>query len=266
MAGMAYGLQEGSIVSAHPTFRTLFTVAERFNCEWIQVGLDKDLKHDLTAMSSAVKADTKLMYVCNPNNPTGTLLDPSALRSFCLDVSSRVPIFIDEAYTEFLTDPVGNSMIPLIADGHDIIVAKTFSKIYGMAGLRVGFALAPPNRVKELEQYGISLSTISRTSMAAAKACFGDDQFMAYCKKMNKQARDYTFETIQKVGYQDVVPSYTSFMIFPIEVKGAAFLQKMRDQSVGVRSWYFNDQNWCRVSIGTMQDMEGFGAALKAIS
>ena len=266
MAGMAYGLQDGSVVSAHPTFRTLFTVAERFGCEWIQVPLDSDLKHDLPAMKAAIQPNTKLMYVCNPNNPTGTLMDPGAVNAFCKDVSAQMPVFVDEAYTEFLEDPEGNSTISLIREGHDVIVAKTFSKIYGMAGLRVGFALAPPERIKELAKFGISLSTVSRTSMAAAKACFGDEEFMAMCKKKNKEAREYTQKGIHDLGYTGVVPSYTSFMIFPIEMKGSDFLKKMRDQSVGVRSWYFNDTNWCRVSVGTMADMEGFLSALKRVS
>ncbi len=266
MAGMAFGLQNGSVISAFPTFRTLLETARRFDCEWIQVLLDENFKHDLAAIKEAVQPDTKLVYICNPNNPTGTLLPPGDLKTFCVETAAHVPVFIDEAYTEFLDDPLKNSVIPLIHDGHDVIIAKTFSKIYGMAGLRVGYALGSPKRIKQLEKYGVSLSIITKTSVEAAKACLGDSDFEHFCRNKNKEARDLTYRIIKEAGYSNYIPSYTSFVMFPINMEGKTFLAQMEKRSVGVRAWHFNDRHWCRVSMGTPEDMNGFGKALKEIS
>ena len=265
MAGLAFGLQNGAIVSAYPTFETLLRTAKRFDCEWIQVHLDKNLLHDLDAIEAAITSNTKLVYIVNPNNPTGTLLNPDDLIEFCKRVSKRVPIFVDEAYTEFLPDPEKNTVIPLIKEGFDIIVAKTFSKVFGMAGLRVGFALASKERIDQLEQYGVSLSILSKPSVAAAEACLHDDKFVAFSRTKNQESKEITYEILKEAGYASYIPSYTSFIMFPIEMEGNQFLSKMRKRRVGVRAWHFYDQHWCRVSLGVPEDMRVFGQALKEI-
>ncbi len=266
MAGLAFGLQNGAIVSAYPTFETLLRTAKRFDCEWIQVHLDKDYRHDLKAIEAAITSNTKLVYIVNPNNPTGTLVDPTELLDFCKRVSKRVPIFIDEAYTEFLPDPDKHTVIPLVKQGYDIIVAKTFSKVYGMAGLRVGFGLAPSKRIKQLEKYGVSLSIVSKPSVAAASACFNDIEFISLSKTKNRESRDLTYELLQEAGYDNYIPSHASFIMFPIKMNGDKFLSKMRENGIGVRAWHFYDQHWCRVSLGVPDDMKSFGKVLKQIS
>lgn len=266
LAGMAFGLNNGSIVSAHPSFDTLMRTAARFDCEWIQVPLDSSYTLQLPEMHKAIKTDTRMVYVCNPNNPTGTILPSERLKVFCRNVSAKVPLFIDEAYNDFLDQPDEETVIPLLKEGHDLVVARTFSKIHGFAGLRVGWAYAQPERVKELEKYQGSLSNITMTSVHAAMASLKDTEFQAYCKKMNAEAREYTYTAIKSAGYETTIPSHTSFTMFPIRIKGDIFLKKMEEQGVGVRAWYFNNQDFCRVSIGTLDEMKAFGAALKKIS
>jgi histidinol-phosphate aminotransferase len=266
LAGMAFGLKNGSIVSAHPSFDTLMRTAARFDCEWIQVPLDSTYTLQLPEMHKAIKTDTRMVYVCNPNNPTGTILPSERLKVFCRNVSAKVPLFIDEAYNDFLDQPDQETVIPLLKEGHDLVVARTFSKIHGFAGLRVGWAYAQPERVKELEKYQGSLSNITMTSVHAAMASLKDTEFQAYCKKMNAEAREYTYSAIKSAGYETTIPSHTSFTMFPIKMEGKTFLKKMEEQGVGVRAWYFNNQNYCRVSIGTLDEMKAFGAALKKIS
>jgi histidinol-phosphate aminotransferase len=134
-----------------------------------------------------------------------------------------------------------------------------------MAGLRVGFALAPENRIKQLEKFGLSLSMISRPSTAAASACLYDDDFVNFSVQKNEETRKLTYQLLEDVGVTDYIPSYTSFIMFPIKMDGNTFLSKMRANGVGVRSWYFNETNWCRVSLGTPDDMRAFAKALKQI-
>lgn len=266
LAGLAFGLQKGSIVSAHPSFETLMRTAAAFDCEWIQVPLDASYSIDLLQMQKAIKPNTRLVYLCNPNNPTGTLLPSEKHQDFCRNVSSNVPLFIDEAYNDFLDQPDNETVIPLIKEGHDLIVARTFSKIHGFAGLRVGWAYAQPERVKELEKYQPGLSTITMTSVHAAMASLKDIEFQAYCKKMNSEARELTYTAIKTAGYDTYISSNTSFIMFPIKMDGYEFMKRMEAEGVGIRAWNFNKQNWCRVSMGTLDEMKVFGETLKKIS
>lgn len=265
LTALAHGLDGGNIISAYPTFQSLMDTAAGFNCEWKRIPVDSNFKHDLMKMEAAVNSDTRLMYVCNPNNPTGTLLDRSELEEFCKRVSSKVTVFVDEAYTEFHENPESISVKHLVKEGHNVIIAKTFSKIHGFAGLRVGYAIARPEMVNKINKYRLQMTTMTGPSIAAAMASYQDEEYMQFCRTKNKEAREQTYSILKTLGYE-YVPSHTSFMIFPIKGEADTYLQKMRDLGVGVRSWTFHGKNWCRVSMGTQQDMEVFGDALQTIT
>jgi len=264
MTGLAYGAGKGALMSAYPTFKTMLDTAVGIGCDWQQVPLDKDHKHDLSAMKAAIDNKTKLVYICNPNNPTGTLLDTGELKQFCTTVSQEMPVFVDEAYTDFMDDPESVSMIDLIRNGDNVIIARTFSKIHGMAGLRIGYGIALPETVKKITTYGTRLVPISGPSLEASMASFRDTGFKQMVRKKNAEARDYTFNALKNLGF-DPIASNTSFMIFPISMQPGDYLDKMREQGVGVRSWVFDNKNWCRVSIGTLDDMKIFIEALKVV-
>ncbi len=264
MAGLAYGLNEGAILSAYPTFDILMDTATHFNCDWEQVPLDAEFGHDLPLMESKVNQNTRLVYICNPNNPSGTLLEAQRLRDFCDRVSSSVPVFIDEAYTDFLDDPVGQSMVDLVHQGKDVIIARTFSKIYGLAGLRIGYGIARPEIAKMLSKYGPRLVTIGTTSIRAAMASYGDEVFKFHCKSKNAEVRAFLYKFLEEKNIK-YVPSYTSFVLFPLEMNPVQYLERMRAESVAVRSWSFQDQDYCRVSMGTMEEMQLFVEAFDRV-
>lgn len=261
MVGLAYGAKKGALMSAFPTFRTMLDTAVGIGCDWQQVALDSEQKHDLAAMQSSITSETRLVYICNPNNPTGTVVDSAELRKFCTEVSALVPVFVDEAYTDFMDDPISVSMIDLIHQGENIIIARTFSKIHGMAGLRIGYGIAQPDTTKKITAYATNLITISGPSLHAAMASYKDEAFKKMCKTKNQAARDYTFNALQEKGFNPVA-SNTSFMIFPIDMKPKSYLKQMRAKGVAVRSWVFDNRNWCRVSIGARDEMESFISAL----
>ena len=266
MTGLAYGVEKGAIMSAFPTFRTMLDTAANIGCDWQQVSLDSEQKHALPAMMKGIDDKTRLVYICNPNNPTGTILDTGALKKFCSSVvkDKNIPVFVDEAYTDFMDDPRSVSVIDLIQKGENIIIARTFSKIHGMAGLRIGYGIALPETVKKITTYGTRLVPVSGPSLHAAMASFTDTSFKAMVKKKNAAAREYTFNELRKLGFEPI-PSNTSFMIFPIAMKPSTYLDAMQEEGVGVRSWVFDDKNWCRVSIGTMDEMKTFINALKKV-
>jgi histidinol-phosphate aminotransferase len=163
-----------------------------------------------------------------------------------------------------MDDPQAVTVIDRIKAGENVIIARTFSKIHGMAGLRIGYGIAQPETAKKITSYATRLITISGPSLHAAMASFKDASFKEMVKKKNAEAREYTFNALWALGFKPV-PSNTSFMIFPIEMEPKAYLDKMMEQGVAVRSWVFEDKTWCRVSIGTLDEMKAFVDALKVV-
>lgn len=262
---MVFFKDGGNVVSADPSYMSLIKVAQATGGTWKAIPLKDDWSHDLDAMEKAIDSDTKLVYICNPNNPTGTITDSKKLMDFCSRVSEKVPVFVDEAYLGFLEDGHKvHSMAPLVKEGKNVIVARTFSKIHGMAGLRVGYGLATPETLARIEKITRGGMGISFTSIFAALASMDDIEFQKKSRDLNTASRKYVFEALKEMGHKPV-ESYTSFMIFPIEMEGKAFLEKMTAEKVGVRAFEFMDKTWCRVSMGTMDEMKLFTAALDKV-
>jgi len=261
---MVFFQNGGNIVSADPAYMSLIKVAEATGATWKPIKLKDDWSHDLPAMEAAIDADTKLVYICNPNNPTGSMTDHEELLDFCSRVSEKVPIFIDEAYLGFLDDAAKKSMVSLINEGKNVMIARTFSKIQGMAGLRVGYMVAQPETLAIIQKITRGGMGISLPSVHAAMASMDDIEFSNKTRKLNSECREYVYSVLDGMGYS-YVPSSTSFIIFPIEMEGKAFLEKMTAEGVGVRAFNIMDRNWCRVSMGTMEEMKLFGAALQKV-
>ncbi|MEM7381942.1 MAG: histidinol-phosphate transaminase [Bacteroidota bacterium] len=250
----------GNVVSADPAYMSLIRVAESVGATWKPVPLKKDWSHDLKGMEEAIDSDTKLVYICNPNNPTATITEHTELVDFCSRVSEKVPLFIDEAYLAFLGEGLKRSMVSLINQGKNVIIARTFSKIHGMAGLRVGYIVGQEATLRQLKKITRGGMGISYPSVCAAIAAMDDTEFLDKSRKLNAECREFVYQSLESIGF-DYVPSHTSFMIFPIEMDGKVFLQKMTDLRIGVRAFQFMDKNWCRVSMGTMEEMKLFTEA-----
>ena len=256
----------GNIVSADPTYMSLIRVAESVGATWKAVPCKSDWSHDLDAMEKAIDKDTKLVYICNPNNPVGAVTSTKALTDFCSRVSEKVPIFIDEAYIELVEGADNKSMVSLLKDKKNVIIARTFSKIMGMAGLRVGYIAAMPatlDGIRKVAKGGGS--GIACTSVYAATAAMDDVDFQNSTRKLNTEAKTYLYENLKTMGYK-YVPSFTNFVIFPINMPGKEFLTKMVDKGIIVKAMDILEKPWCRVSIGTKDEMKLFVSALQDIS
>lgn len=264
-AALRYSANGGTILSADPTYASLIRSAMEVGAKWEKVPLTKDFAHDLDAMQKKVNDDISLVYIVNPNNPTATITPASKLRSFCEAVAKQKPIFIDEAYIDYVEDPKSQSMVDCVRKGQNVIVARTFSKVHGFAGLRVGYVIALPEVVQELGKYTNGGFNLSATSASAALASLQDKAFAKSCIQKNKEARDYTYSVLKEEGYT-YLPSHTNFVMFPLKMSGKKFTEEMLKRGVGVRSWEFYDQQWCRVSMGTMDDMKLFADAFKQLS
>ncbi len=263
-ASLAYGQKGGKILSADPTYMSLIRRSQALGAEWDTVPLTKDYVHDLDRLADSVSDDHSLVYICNPNNPTATVCDPDELRAFCKEVSKKKPVFVDEAYIDYTSDPKKYSMADLVADGYNVIIARTFSKLHAFAGLRIGYTLAQPDAIATMSLYSNSAGNISSPSAAAAIASFQDTEYHAYAKKMNQKSKGFLLKTLADAGYEHI-PSTTNFVLFPLRTNSEQFRQDMLKRGVSVRSWSFDNKEWCRVSIGTMQDMEYFAEAFNEL-
>lgn len=257
-------IRGGNVVSADPSYMSLVNTARAIGATWRNVPLKSDYSHDLDAMASAIDSETKLVYICNPNNPTGTLTKADAIRSFCEDVSSRVPVLIDEAYIELMEDHEKQTAVGLVRDGYDVIIARTFSKIHGMAGLRMGYMVAKPERIQAIKKLVRTEMGVCLTSLEGAMASLQDVEFQSYTRTNNKECRDYVFESLKRAGI-DPIPSHTSFILFPIQMQVKEFLAGMVERGVGIRGYTINDKPYARVSMGTRPEVELFVRSLNEI-
>ncbi|MES2731065.1 MAG: histidinol-phosphate transaminase [Bacteroidota bacterium] len=264
-AAIIYAAKGGHIVTADPSYMDLIETAAELGASIEKVPLDVTYTHDLGAMEKKITAKTSLVYICNPNNPTGTILPADKLRAFCETVSKKVPIFIDEAYIDYADPAKTASMIECVRKGQNVIIARTFSKLHAFAGLRVGYVIAQPEVIKLLGKYASGGSDMSATSIQGAMASYQDAEYMIYAKTQNTTSKEFLYQTLKAEGYE-YVPSHTNFVIFPLKMQATKFRDEMMKRGVGVRSWEFAGKQWCRISIGTLDDMKIFASAFKELS
>lgn len=261
--GAAFGLDGGSVLSSYPTFPLLMNYAQGVNARWDKVDLNDKLEHDYDAIASAIKDDTKIIFICNPNNPTGTYVDAAKVRAFTEEASRKAVVYADEAYLEFMGPLEKNSMVDLVRKGSNVIVSRTFSKIFGLAGLRVGYVVAHPDTIKKLSKFADSIST-SQTAIAAAQASLGDEEFMQMVRQKNADARKILTDYLDSRKYQ-YGNSHINVVFFPAPKDGKTILAKTEEKGYLIRVWDYQDREWCRVSIGTVEEMKGFVKAFDEV-
>ena len=254
----------GDVISADPSYMSLINVSKSVGGKWKSYKLLDDSQHDLDAMEAAVDSDTKLVYICNPNNPTGSITDAKKLRAFCSRVSEKVPVFVDEAYIDLSDNGLKDSMVSLVSEGKDVMIARTFSKIHGMAGLRIGYLVGKEETLEKINEITRGGMGITGPSIMAATVSLQGDEFLDMCKLKIAEARAYTKNYLETKGYK-FLPSETNFMIFEIDMDGKEFLNKIYSKQVAVRAFTFWEKNWCRVSMGTMEEMTYFTQAMDEI-
>ena len=262
LAGLINGMQGGELVACHPTFDFLMLYAERLGCTWARTPLDKNFQYDLHALDSAIGPRTKLIFVCNPNNPTGIEIPYNRLKSFCGAHASKYPVYIDEAYIELSKGGRKSSMAGLINEQPKLIIGRTFSKIHGLAGLRVGYALAQPDMIKTMTNLDTGRGmAISGLAAAAALASLKDGAFETSCRNQIIAARDLVCKAFDDWGVK-YLESSTNFVFFNNEKFSSDPVEAMEKENILIRSYDYVS-GWSRVSIGTMEEMEMFVAAAK---
>ncbi len=254
---------KGNIITAEPSYRVWNSQAETFGIQFVRVPLNNDRSLDLEKMLNSIDGNTRMMYVCNPNNPTGTYSDNAKLRDFVSECSKKCMVLVDEAYTEFADLP---SLKDLAIQNSNIVVAKTFSKIYGLAGARIGYAIAKPDTIKKLSGFQAWPDiSVSMVTAAAASAALKDQAFVKDCREKTARTREICYSCFKELKL-DYIPSHTSFILFNIEKIPGDLSAQMLTKNIFVQYRNHFNGKWCRVSMGTVEEMQQFCSALKSIA
>lgn len=260
--GMTYGLEGREIIAADPTFQAMLRYAENIGAYVHRVPLNDQLEHDLEAMASRVTNKTGLIFICNPNNPTGTLLDKDQLRDFCKSHEKKTMIFSDEAYYDYITEPEYPSMVELVKEGKNIIVSKTFSKVYGMAGIRIGYLVARPDITSRLKSSIMAMTNV--LAIAGAQAAMKDDEFYKFSITKNMEGKQAIYQTLDELQL-DYVRSHTNFVFFKSGRHINDLSVSMANEGVLIGRPFPPLLEWARISTGTTSEVDAFCTALKKV-
>src|SRR5438552_7495962 len=255
------GPTQGKLIAADPTFEAILDYSKANGAEVVKVPLTSSFAHDLSKMGGA--AQKGLIYICNPNNPTASITSKNDLRDFIAKTSPDTMILVDEAYFHYADSPDYESVIPLVKDHANLIVARTFSKIYGMAGLRCGYCVAQPETIKRMHGFQM-WDSVNVMALAAASASLDDADQVNGGRKMNSEAKNFTLSELEKLGYKSI-PSQANFIMFDCKRPVVPIIKAMKERNVQVGRLFPALPNHMRLTIGKQSEMEAFVAAFKQV-
>jgi histidinol-phosphate aminotransferase len=255
------GLQSGPLVAADPTFEAILNHSSINGAQVKKIPLTPTFAHDLAQMGAA--AQRGLVYICNPNNPTASITPKNDLRDFIAKTSPDVMILVDEAYFHFADSPDYESVIPLVKDHPNLIVARTFSKIYGMAGLRCGYCVAQKPTIERLRQHQ-PWDSVNCMALAAAIASLTDADQVKNGQKLNLEAKNFVTAELGKQGYESI-PSEANFIMFDCKRPVVPLIQSLKHANVEVGRLFPVMPNHMRLTIGKKSEMQAFLSAFQQV-
>lgn len=239
-----------NIVMADPSFSEYKAAAIISGAEVISIPVTEgDLRHDLDAMAAAINEKTKLVYICNPNNPTGTMMTKEEIESFMEKVPESVIVIMDEAYYEYVTSSDYPDTLPYVKEGRNVIILRTFSKIYSLAALRIGYCIAKPelidfiNRVRE----PFNVNRIAQiAAIASLRSNHADNSI-----RVNEAGKEYLKDKLSQLGLNFIHP-HTNFIYLDTKVNSRELFQEMLKKGVIIRPGdIFGMPTYTRITIGT---------------
>lgn len=263
--GIALLGADKKVVGVEPSYGSVYRYATGIDADAIKLPLLDDHSQNVPAMIKATRRhhrEVGFVYLCNPNNPTGNVVPASEVRELLDAIPDDVPVLVDEAYHHFVEDPRYESAVPYVKEGRNVIVARTFSKIYGMAGMRLGFAVAAPPTLQRLRTY--ATGTINALVKWGGAASIKDAETEAKVRMETLRLRKRATKQMAEWGFE-VIPSETNFFMVrtgrPVQEVRAAFRQEM----VAVGRPFPPMLDWLRVSVGTEDEMDRFTTAFRKI-
>lgn len=253
----------GNLVAADPTFEALLEYARAGGAEVVKVPLTSDtFAHDLSKMGAAARDG--LIYICNPNNPTASITPKAQLRDFIVNTPASTTILVDEAYFHYADSAEYDSVIPLVQDHPNLIVARTFSKVYGMAGLRCGYCVAQKDTIARMRKQQC-WDSVNCMALAAAHASLNDPNQVTDGHRLNHEAKTFVLGELDKLGYKSI-PSQANFIMFDYKRPVVPLIQALKERNVQVGRLFPAMPNYMRLTIGKKSEMEAFLSAFKSVA
>ncbi|HXN27173.1 MAG TPA: aminotransferase class I/II-fold pyridoxal phosphate-dependent enzyme [Candidatus Acidoferrales bacterium] len=253
-----------NVVAAAPTFEAVLDYARVLHSNAVLIPLTADHRHDLPKMAAACTSKTGVAYVCNPNNPTGTIVTRDEFAAFVQAVPPATLIIVDEAYCDFPNDPRYTSALEFIPAHPNVIVARTFSKIHGMAGMRLGYAIGAREPISRLTQQLLQ-DNGNAAVLQAALASLADNDHIASCRAQLNGTRDWLCAQLTKDS-RPFIPSQANFVMLDLGTDAKPIIEQFRTRNILVGRPFAAMPNFLRVTIGTQPETEAFLAALREIS
>jgi histidinol-phosphate aminotransferase len=255
------GKDRGTLVAADPTFEPILQQAGLNGAEVAKVQLTASFAHDLPKMLAAAKRG--LIYVCNPNNPTASITPKNELAEFIGKTPRETMILVDEAYFHYADSPDYESVIPLVRDHPNLIVSRTFSKVYGMAGLRCGYCVTQKETLEQLRAHQM-WDSVNILALAAASASLDDPDQVPNGQRLNNEAKTFTIGELAKLSYK-TIPSQANFIMFDCKRPVVPLIQALKRRSVQVGRLFPALPNYMRLTMGKKSEMESFLGAFKEV-
>jgi histidinol-phosphate aminotransferase len=252
-----------NVVIAEPTFEAVTHYAVACKAASVKIPLTPDFRHDLPKMAAACTDATGLVYVCNPNNPTGTIVSRDDMTDFMNRVPSSIYVLVDEAYFHFVEDSRYSSVIDWTTKYPNLIVARTFSKVYGMAGMRLGYAIAQKQAIALLRRE-LTEQNGNAAVLPAAIASLNDPDVVPLNKKRLNDTRKWVTGELAKDGHR-LIPSEANFFMVDVGGDVAPVVEAFRQRKIMVGRKFPSLGNWLRVSVGKPEEMQKFLAAFREI-
>ncbi|HEY2712152.1 MAG TPA: aminotransferase class I/II-fold pyridoxal phosphate-dependent enzyme [Chthoniobacterales bacterium] len=252
----------GALIVADPTFEAIVYHATNNGAEIVKIPLTSSYSHDLAKMLSAAKKG--LIYLCNPNNPTGSITPENEVCDFVAKVPEETMILVDEAYYHYAESSDYESVIPLVRDRSNLIVARTFSKIYGMAGLRCGYCIGHSVAIERLRARQ-PWDSINIMAIVGAGAGLDDPGEVDLGRRRNKETREFTIAELERIGFK-TIPSQTNFIMLDAQRPVVPLIATLKSHSVEVGRLFRAMPNHLRVTIGKKAEMETFLSAFRQIT
>jgi histidinol-phosphate aminotransferase len=261
---VAFLAPEKNVVVADPTFEAVLDYSRTMHSNAARIPLTSDHRHDLPKMAAACTSKTGVLYICNPNNPSGTIVTRDELALCARTVPPATLILVDEAYNDFATDPRFGSALELIPQYPNVIVARTFSKIYGMAGMRLGYALGAPEQIAQISAQLLQ-DNGNAAVLAAALASLNDPQNISTCRERLLASRAWLCDGLTHDG-RSFIPSHANFIMIDMGSDVQPFIEQFKARNIVVGRRFPAMSNFLRVTIGTQPETEAFLAALRQIA
>src|ERR1041384_6144057 len=262
LCAAAFTSKDKKLVIANPTFEAIARHAGVANAEAVKIDLTPDYRHDLQKMLAAANG-AGLVYICNPNNPTASITPKNEMAQFLAKVSPSTIVLVDEAYHHYVESKDYESVIPLVKQYPNLIVARTFSKIYGMAGLRCGYCVTQRGNITSMRPHQV-WDSVNIMALVAALASLKDPDHVNRGRMLNTEVKKNVYAELDTLGYR-YIPSHANFMMIDLRREVRPIIDAMRSRNVEVGRLFPALPNFMRVTIGTGGQMTQFLSVFKEV-